>query len=178
MPIFPITVGTDGNDNLSNTFGGTIFGLQGNDTLKGGFLGDQLFGGAGDDLLVGNAGDDLLTGGGGADEFRFNVLNPFEGNDAIVDYNPLAGDTITFFADQVATTLLFGGYGYRLFDGLQKADLDNAPLLYGIGPDGFGNVDMTTPYGNSIEFTAFEDIWDPNGGNTWSYATFPGFELI
>ncbi len=51
--------GLEGND--------TIYGLSGNDVLEGGLGNDTLRGGAGADLLVGGEGNDVLDGGLGAD---------------------------------------------------------------------------------------------------------------
>ncbi|MEO2219918.1 calcium-binding protein, partial [Chromobacterium vaccinii] len=72
---------SDGND-LYNTPNGVvskeIHGLEGNDTLNGGYLADSLYGDAGQDLLNGNDGNDSLYGGDGND-----TLNGGNGNDLL-----------------------------------------------------------------------------------------------
>ena len=61
-----------------------IFGLEGNDMLRGGGGDDVLFGGDGDDVLQsGGAGAVVLFGGDGADIF---ALNAGEGVDTIMDF--------------------------------------------------------------------------------------------
>ncbi|MFD1882568.1 calcium-binding protein [Paracoccus pacificus] len=72
--------GMGGNDRLRGNGledllnGGTgndsLFGLEGHDTLIGGAGNDLLSGAGGDDLLLGDQGDDRLLGGSGNDELR------------------------------------------------------------------------------------------------------------
>lgn len=73
----------EGNDTISGGFGGQdIYGGAGNDVLLGGLNNDDLFGGAGadklyggigDDVLKGQTGNDILVGGGGTDEMDGGV---------------------------------------------------------------------------------------------------------
>ena len=57
---------------------GLLDGRAGNDTLVGGFRGD--------DTLIGNAGNDVLTGDDGGDSFVFNVAPGAANADQITDF--------------------------------------------------------------------------------------------
>ena len=74
------TTGTAGADTLDRsaiaTPSASIYGLGGNDVIKGG---------AGDDWIVGGAGNDTLTGNAGKDSFVFAVGS---GQDTITDFVP------------------------------------------------------------------------------------------
>lgn len=59
-------------------------GGDGDDTLIGNGVANDLTGARGDDVLAGGAGDDTLTGGAGADLFRIAVG---EGSDTITDFD-------------------------------------------------------------------------------------------
>jgi Ca2+-binding RTX toxin-like protein len=65
-----------------------LYGGHGDDILFGGFDEDYINGGPGNDELYGWFGDDILEGGPGADYFDCG-----DGQDLIVDFNPLQGDT-------------------------------------------------------------------------------------
>ncbi|MDP3872592.1 MAG: calcium-binding protein [Methyloversatilis sp.] len=106
--------GTNGNDYLNGAFDDTnrMFGLNGNDSLTGGALADQMDGGngddtltgmEGDDTLVGGAGNDLLQGRNGNDTYRFTLG---DGVDVIEDndFTPGNADVLTFA--NVASTAL------------------------------------------------------------------------
>ncbi len=72
--------GGDGDDTIVGGFlGDQLFGDAGNDLILGGTQGidgdDQLFGGAGRDTLFGNIGADTLDGGGGEDLLVSDRLN-------------------------------------------------------------------------------------------------------
>jgi Ca2+-binding RTX toxin-like protein len=64
-----LTLGTAAAEALSATSGvdGSVWGLDGNDTLHGAERSDSLDGGNGNDVLNGNAGTDQLLGGAGND---------------------------------------------------------------------------------------------------------------
>jgi VCBS repeat-containing protein len=87
------------------------FGLNGNDTIKGG---------SGNDILIGGKGDDTLFGGAGADTF---VFKPGDGHDTIADFSAGQGDHI----DLSAFTDISG------FDDLQIGDnqAGNAVITHG-----------------------------------------------
>jgi Ca2+-binding RTX toxin-like protein len=55
----------------TSTFGVTLNGSSGNDSLSGGSAADTVSGGSGNDMITGGAGADSLTGGDGNDVFRF-----------------------------------------------------------------------------------------------------------
>jgi Ca2+-binding RTX toxin-like protein len=74
---------------INSTFGGSISGLGGNDTM---------FGGSGNDTIDGGAGVDALKGSQGADVF---VFHKGEAN----------GDTVGDFSHNAADVLNFVGYG-------------------------------------------------------------------
>ncbi|HMR34488.1 MAG TPA: hypothetical protein PKA09_26260, partial [Geminicoccus sp.] len=64
-------IGGNGKDLLVVPPGGSdyqVWGLGGNDVLRGGNKADTLWGGDGIDTLAGNNGDDLLRGDAGADK--------------------------------------------------------------------------------------------------------------
>jgi len=78
--------GSFGNDDLSGT--GNLFGLSGNDVIRGSDFVDQIYGGVGNDDLYGGGSGDVLDGGEGR-----NRLYGEEGNDIFVD---TGGENIAF----------------------------------------------------------------------------------
>ncbi|MBD8679968.1 S8 family serine peptidase [Sphingomonas sp. CFBP 13720] len=89
----------DGNDTLTgnaldNELRGmrgddTLFGNAGNDRLYGGAGNDQLFGGVGNDLLDGGAGIDFLSGGAGDDIYVVDTTD-----DQISEFGGSGSDTV------------------------------------------------------------------------------------
>ncbi|MFG0751184.1 calcium-binding protein [Acinetobacter ursingii] len=70
----PVHVGTSGDDSSSLDYASStssvhLYGLAGNDVLKGGSANDILRGGDGNDTLNGGAGNDYLNGGAGQNTF-------------------------------------------------------------------------------------------------------------
>ncbi|RKG35013.1 type I secretion protein, partial [Acinetobacter guerrae] len=70
----PVHVGTSGDDSSSLDYASStssvhLYGLAGNDILKGGSANDILRGGDGNDILNGGAGNDYLNGGAGHNTF-------------------------------------------------------------------------------------------------------------
>ena len=115
----PVIFGTSGNDLslLGNSAINVVFGLAGDDTIKGGLAGDflcgdvgndkiygedgadkllgfdgndEIHGGAGNDNVRGGAGNDVLYGEAGKDRFECGP-----GTDTIIDFNGSEGDTKT-----------------------------------------------------------------------------------
>ena len=79
----PVHVGTSGDDSSSLDYASStssvhLYGLAGNDILKGGSVNDILRGGDGNDILNGGAGNDYLNGGSGQ-----NTFNGGSGSDTV-----------------------------------------------------------------------------------------------
>lgn len=68
----------------------TLFGLGGNDVLRGTLEADSLYGDSGDDVLIGRDGDDYLDGGS-----EQNSYVPGNGNDTVIGGSEL---DIVFFS--------------------------------------------------------------------------------
>ena len=95
-------IGSGHADTLSLGAGaGSIWAIDGNDTLFGSAGNDDLHGGNGADVLFGSGGADLLDGGAGNDTFVFGSGGAH-------------GDTVLDFAGNGAAagdSLIFSGYG-------------------------------------------------------------------
>lgn len=96
----------------ANTFDATassipvsVYGTQGNDTIRGSSFGDLLFGMSDDDSVEGNGGDDSLFGSAGRD-----FLSGGAGNDSL-------------FGQGSSGDRLFGGTGNDLIDGGPGTDI-------------------------------------------------------
>lgn len=106
--------GTAGNDNLTGHayYTNILRGADGNDSLTGGNLVDELYGGegndtlnggSGDDLLRGDVGNDALNGGGGNDTYRYfagdgyDTLVDTSGSADVLDFADLDFSTASFF---------------------------------------------------------------------------------
>ena len=96
-------LGSKGNDSIVSTSatGDVLYGLAGNDTLKGGAGADTMYGGSGNDYLLagkgasqlyGGAGNDTLVSGIGAD-----VMSGGTGHDVFVISAHSTKDVITDF---------------------------------------------------------------------------------
>ncbi len=102
--------GSDGNDTISgDALGNDLYGFNGTDTINGKAGNDLLSGGPGNDTLIGGAGADTLYGQAGADIFVLEYEHRNE-KDAIRDFNAGQNDKIRFKGfPQGAKT--FGGTG-------------------------------------------------------------------
>jgi Ca2+-binding RTX toxin-like protein len=94
--------GLGGNDSISGGFSGDeLEGNDGNDSIDGKIGNDRINGGAGADLVDGGfgKGDDRLTGGSGSDTFRYLVNRHGDEPDDPPNFNPenTGADTITDF---------------------------------------------------------------------------------
>jgi Ca2+-binding RTX toxin-like protein len=92
-------LGTNGDDVLiarPTNLGSFVYGLNGNDTLKGSAVSDTLYGGGGSDKLYGGAGNDILIGETGVDH-----LDGGSGTDLAV-YNQFAV-TVSLDGSLIAT---------------------------------------------------------------------------
>lgn len=86
------TIGLGPSTRIENATGG-----DGNDTLIGNYLANQLIGNGGNDILTGGAGADVLNGGTGADRLRGGNGNDtllWQAADTRVDGGTGAGDAL------------------------------------------------------------------------------------
>ncbi|WP_058754295.1 S8 family serine peptidase [Sphingomonas endophytica] len=126
-------VSGDGNDTLfGNALANELRGMRGNDTLVGGAGNDRLYGGAGADTLNGGTGVDLLDGGAGNDTY-------------IVDD---AGDLVVEAAN-AGTDTVYASINYTL-----AAQVENLYLTGG-ARIGTGNGLANTIYGTSFADTLY-----------------------
>ncbi|MDN4617619.1 calcium-binding protein, partial [Paenibacillus sp. PsM32] len=97
-----MTRGTNSSESLygQEKVNNYMYGLLGNDEIRGSKNNDQLFGGGGNDNLYGGAGDDLLDGGSGNDMLYGNTLSngygstSYSGSDTYVFGRGYGQDTI------------------------------------------------------------------------------------
>lgn len=104
--------GGDQADRLSGDGGDDlIYGHSGNDVLQGGEGDDTLKSGAGDDTLFGGAGNDMLDGGEGDDHY---LIGEADGFDTIMQYDGSGNDTLSFGAGIAHDQLWFSRQGADL----------------------------------------------------------------
>ncbi|MDX1253070.1 MAG: S8 family serine peptidase, partial [Gammaproteobacteria bacterium] len=136
------------------------YGGEGNDTLIGNSLGNQLAGGRGDDTLSGGGGVDFLIGGlgnntlsGGSDRDYFQIVKKPGAQDVITDFTPLqAGEKI----------LLVGFTNIQDFSQITKTQ-EGAHLRLRLG-DGqsilLHNISASQITEHSINlFTTFDELY-------------------
>jgi Ca2+-binding RTX toxin-like protein len=128
-----VVEGTESDDSLFgfDNYANTIYGLDGNDVIRGGvaadFLdggngNDSLYGSNGDDVLMGGDGDDWLEGGSGNDTLRGgrgndllfgeegnDTFNGYTGDDILIDYQ--GSDTYTFMKKDGHDQIFDSGFG-------------------------------------------------------------------
>lgn len=131
-----------------------IFGLEGDDFLRGGSKNDLIVGNEGNDFLDGEAGNDTLLGGSGDDNFDSDAGNDLAfggaGNDGIGGgpgndslYGGSGNDTLTGdYSWATGDDLLFGGSGNDILSGQKGNDRlvgesGNDILTGGSGADTF-----------------------------------------
>jgi Ca2+-binding RTX toxin-like protein len=135
--------GGDGNDTIrTGDDADRIFGGTGNDNIDGGIDADTIFGGQGDDTIVGGEGSDSISAGTGNDLVFGGLGAGFPDSvnipDDAGDLRPNNGiDTIdagdgndTIFGLD-DTDLIFGGTGNDSIDG----GVDNDTVIGGLGND-------------------------------------------
>ena len=119
MEFDAVIVLTDGDDDYTAPHGASrklIFGLDGNDVIRGGNQNDCLVGGAGDDQLFGENGQDVLLGGDGNDD----PVDGGNGKDAL--YGGPGDDIID---GSNGSDTIDGGAGLDTCDGGHAPDLVN-----------------------------------------------------
>jgi len=129
VPIF----GTPGPDSLQATrfnpvdeSGNDVYGLDGDDTLRGGPGQDRLLGGRGNDFIVGS-GNDSLYGGRGNDTLLAS-------DDAGLDFLYGDRDDDVLIGSRFGGTLMFGGKGNDTLYGVP--DSMTGELMFGdLGDD-------------------------------------------
>ncbi len=181
--------GAAGNDYLSGGAGDDLVADDGgNDTLDGGDGNDFLDPGPGYDLVIGGAGDDIITGGVGSDRDTligglgkdlFIFVEPGQGVDKIVDFNP------------TDDTILVNGFGFGggLTPGLlspsefvvgNAATTEEHRFIYNdltgglfFDPDGTGTASQVqfAQLSQNLTFTAFNIIVNPAQGSGISSGT-------
>jgi Ca2+-binding RTX toxin-like protein len=166
------------NDDVINAAASTvsvfIFGGDGNDTITGGTLGDQLQGGNGNDTLNGGDGNDTLLGQAGADSFDGG-----NGNDNIqideLDTSIIGGAGVGDVAQAIASgaglnIVLVAGAGIEVLSGTNNADtIDASAQTTSIQITALGGDDViTTGAGNDTVYGGAGDdtIVLGNGNNT------------
>ncbi|MEO0803170.1 MAG: family 16 glycosylhydrolase [Cyanobacteria bacterium J06642_2] len=159
--------GEDGNDLLTVSGVGNLYGGNGDDTLFGGSGKNQLFGDAGNDLLDGGAGSDSLDGSTGNDTLLggagYDVLRGGDDSDSLdggSDNDDLDGGAGN-------DTLLGGDGDDSLYGGLGKDSLDGQAgndVLYGSdgadtlnGGDGYDLLDGEA--GNDVLYGGAQADW-------------------
>lgn len=152
--------GRDGNDTIYGANLNNNLGTSGIDTIFGGTGDDRIFGGSGDDTIDGGADFDYLDGGAGAD-----TVNGGAGDDTIVasGSDVLFGDdgNDTFLARGGAANNYDGGLG---FDTIRAAANGNIAIeslvdIERIDAGTFANVNLTgLTSGGALDFTGIELI--------------------
>lgn len=150
--------GTGGNDRLKANEAGVAIGFNGNDTLlgssidndlRGGYGKDKLVGRGGDDNLIGDFGADLLRGGGGRDTLSGGASkdNVFGNGGSDLIYGGAGNDR------------LFGGGGNDTINGGVSGDVlasGEGGEFRSAGPKGPGNDIMVGGAGrDTFQFTSF-----------------------
>lgn len=165
--------GGDGNDSITgNNMGDQLTGGDGNDTIAGGneapeeWLGDNIIGGDGADTLSGNDGDDTINGGADGD-----AMSGGSGVDTLADYDDRTTDTSLTFdwasndgapgeGDNVDT--VEGVHFGSGNDTVDTGSTNSAMYLYMKG----GNDTVATGNANDvIELGAGDDIVDAGRGS-------------
>ena len=144
----------------STTFGVTLVGLGGNDTLTGGNGADNIQGGDGNDSLVGGSGndtidggnnDDLITGGLGADS-----LTGGSGNDILVETGSgVFGLSNSGTTGTLGIDVFFSGFEGASLTGSAGADNINASGVSSLPvtlSGGAGNDTLVGGGGNDLLF--------------------------
>ncbi len=143
--------GTNSSETLvSRTTGGTVNGLDGNDTLYGVGAADNLNGGSGNDMLDGGAGNDLLAGGSGNDIYYVgqagDVITEAAGDTRDIVY---ASTSFTLSAGAEIESLIASGAAKVNGAALGGNEFNNR-ITGGLGSDTVsGGAGLDTLFGNA-----------------------------
>jgi Ca2+-binding RTX toxin-like protein len=140
-----------------------VNGSQGDDTITGSSLANDLFGGGGNDVLRGEGGNDVLrggsgndqlTGGTGADTFVFEATA--NGLDTIVDFNRFEGDILDL--SEIITGGEYNTAGAAIVDGstaaIALADVNNKLVYFQVADVESANIDEASLFATGAEFAA------------------------
>ncbi|MFO0107423.1 MAG: calcium-binding protein [Burkholderiales bacterium] len=149
-----MTIGSDVYDRIYGIDSSTnrIYGLAGNDELRGGALADMLDGGDGNDSLSGLAGDDTLLGGAGND-----TLSGGDGND-VLD-GGVGNDRLEGGAGNDTYLFAVGAGVDRILDGDRTAGNTDVVTFTGVASTAVTAVerslggDLVIKYGASDQLT-------------------------
>lgn len=126
--------------------------LDGNDTVRGGAMGDVLFGYDGNDRLIGQGGPDVLFGGAGADRFIFTSFSQAAANPDALDH---IGDFSQKDRDKIDLSGVAGGLQF----GVSVAALsDGKTTIVGVDVQGDGTLEMAIEFAGVINFRASDFI--------------------
>lgn len=136
--------------------GSRIYGLGGDDTIRGGVESDAIEGGEGNDTIFGGGGLDVLYGGGGRDELQggdeADFLRGGAGNDSL--YGNIASDNNDLFTDY-----LYGGQGY------DEYEAGRGDVIY--DEDGKGTIQFLGSHlkGGALDTESASPIYRSDNGN-------------
>ena len=145
-------IGGNGND--------TLTGNDVNNDLRGGNGNDSLSGNAGNDRLWGDAGNDTLNGGTGSDRMEGGT-----GND--VYYVDSVGDQVIEYANE-GTDTVFASITYTLPDNVENLTLSASGNINGFG-NALDNVLTGNDMNNALVGGAGNDTLTGGGGDDTLY---------
>jgi Ca2+-binding RTX toxin-like protein len=153
-------MGSAGNDSLQGVGGrvNLLAGLGGDDSLRGGRLGDEIYGHDGADWAYGASGDDLIGGGAGSDTLIGGI-----GNDRLIggaDRDQLSGGAGNDSLDGGAGNDVLGGWdGADVLTGGAGRDIlgggVGADIFVFAGDFGVDRINDFAPGQDRIDLTAF-----------------------
>jgi Ca2+-binding RTX toxin-like protein len=172
--------GSAGND--------TLYGLSGNDILRGGSGNDRIFGNGGADFLYGGTGDDQILSSGGASFIDGGAgIDGIEGDFSAATTNLVFTDT-TFLSGSITLSNGTVAVNVELFDNLTTGS-GNDRILYTLNRDniintGNGNDRINSGLGSDvvdggagndlliIDYSSVGTVFSFNFGNSGSYIGF------